>query len=54
MRAGGAVVGSAVADALRVIALQRAHRGCRRCTPLLSAARKDLLDAFVDPLLGIV
>jgi hypothetical protein len=52
MRARGAVVGSAAADALRVIALRRARSGCRRCEPLLCAARKDLLDALVDPLLG--
>jgi hypothetical protein len=50
--AGRAIVGSAVDDALRVIALQRARGGRRRCKRLLRAARKDLLDALVDPLLG--
>ena len=50
MRTRGAVVGSAVADALRVIALQRPRGRCRRYKPLLCVARKDLLDALVDAL----
>jgi hypothetical protein len=49
-----AVLGSAAPDPLRVIAILRTRGCCRRCKPRVFATRKDLLDALVDPHLGVM
>jgi hypothetical protein len=48
------VVGSAARDVLRGIAILRTRRCCPRRKPRTVATRKDLLDALVDPYLGLM